>query len=229
VIEQRTDDWFKVRLGKATASRFNDIMKGERLAGWKNYRSELAAERLTGQALDNYTSGPMQWGIDNEPLARLLYTLSTGNQVEECGFFEHDSLAAGASPDGLIGNNMTIEIKCPNTATHIETLRSGKVPTQYIAQVQGQLWITKRKRADFVSFDPRLPDNARIIIIPVQRDETYIQQLESFITTFLQQVDDECDFIQNYQGGKREQRNQNRTSNTSKMPVRPAKNVVPRA
>lgn len=200
MIEQRTVDWFQLRLGKATASKFNDIMKGSRLAGWKNYRAELTAQRLTGKNEEGFTSAPMQWGIDNEPLARLHYTLRTRNQVEECGFFEHEELAAGASPDGLIGEDGTLEIKCPNTATHISTLRTGKVPFEYVAQVQGQMWITKRKWADFVSFDPRLPDNANLIIVHVERDEDYILRLEDNVRQFLQEVEDEVAFVKSYGG-----------------------------
>lgn len=218
MIQQRTNEWYQARLGKATASRFHDIMStgynGKPLAGWKNYRAELVIERLTGTPFETFTSGPMQWGIDNEPLARLHYLLKTGNQVEECGFFEHDKLAAGASPDGLIGDDMGLEIKCPNTATHIETLRTNQVPKIYISQIQGQMWITGRKKVDFVSFDPRLPDSAKIIIIPVLRDDAYIEALEGKVRLFLREVDEEVEFINNY--GKE--------SNVQKSPVTGASN-----
>ncbi len=140
----------------------------------------------------------MQWGTDNEPLARLHYSLRTHNQSDECGFFEHETIAAGASPDGLIKDDGVLEVKCPNTATHIETLRTGKIPKVYIPQVQGQLWITKRKWADFVSFDPRLPENANIIIIHIERDDTYIDLLEAEIKLFLKEVDSEVEFVKNY-------------------------------
>jgi putative phage-type endonuclease len=207
MIQQRSDEWFDIRIGKATASRFVDVMatgyNGKPLAGWKNYKAELVAERLTSKAYSelsgmNFTSAAMQWGTDNEPLARLLYKLKTGNEVEECGFFQHDTLLAGASPDGLVNDDGTIEIKCPNTATHIDTLHSGQVPKMYIPQVQGQLWITGRKQADFVSFDPRLPENARLIIINVRRDDAYIKLLEETITKFLKEVDDEVEFVKQF-------------------------------
>lgn len=207
MIVQRTDDWFAQRLGCATGSRFGDIMAGEKYAGWRNYRAELVAERLTGKRYAeltgrDFTTFEMQWGTDNEPLARLHYSLLTGNEVEETGFWRHDTMAAGASPDGLIGEDGLVEIKAPNTATHIETLHKNAVPRQYIAQVQGQLWITGRKWTDFVSFDPRLPENARITIIHVQRDESYIKLLEAEIARFLQQVEEECGFVNNYRNGK---------------------------
>jgi putative phage-type endonuclease len=203
MIEQRSDDWFLARLGKATASNFDKIMVGPKYAGWKNYKAELVAERTTGKRYAeltgrDFTTFEMQWGTDNEPLARLHYTLSTKNNVEETSFWEHAELAAGASPDGLIGDDGILEIKCPNTATHINTLHTGKLPNQYIAQVQGQLWITGRKWGDFVSFDPRLPENARKIIIPFKRDEEYIKLLEDTIRLFLKEVDQETMFVQNY-------------------------------
>lgn len=196
---QRTEDWFKARLGKATGSKFNDIMTGKTRAGWKNYKAQLVVERITGQRVETFKSAEMLWGTETEPLARLYYTLMTGNAVEECGFFDHGDIAAGVSPDGLVGTDGIIEIKCPNTATHLETLHTGKVPRQYIAQVQGQLWITGRQWADFVSFDPRLGlENVKIIIIRVQRDENYIKNLEGTVMDFLQEVDDEVKFVMEY-------------------------------
>jgi putative phage-type endonuclease len=205
--DQRTAGWFLSRLGKATASNFDKIMTGEKYAGWKNLKAELVAERLTGKRYAeltgrDFTTFEMQWGTDNEPLARLHYRLRTGNEVEECGFFEHETLAAGASPDGLIGEDGAVEIKCPNTATHIETLHKGTVPRQYWAQVQGQLWITGRKWSDFISFDPRLPENANIIIIHTPRDDAYIAKMEAEVTRFLQQVEEECRFVNDFKVNK---------------------------
>lgn len=209
-MQQRTDEWYEARLGKATASKFGDVMtviKTGEAAARKNYRAELVAERLSGQPTDSYTSGPMQWGIDTEPLARLKYVILTGNIVDECGFYEHDSLMAGASPDGLIGNDGLIEIKCPNTATHIETLHTEEIPKQYYWQIMGQLWITGRKWADYVSFDPRLPDNAALFIKRIERDDEQIKKLEANISDFLITVDEEVSFVTNYkkekEGGKK--------------------------
>lgn len=195
---QRSDDWYQARLGRATASRFYDIVKGDRYAGWKNYKADLVIERLTGKPIESFTSGPMQWGIDGEPLARLMYFLKTKNEVEECGFFAHEELAAGASPDGLIGTDGGLEIKMPNTSTHLTTLHTGKVPDVYMAQMQGGMWITGRKWWDYVSYDPRLPENAALFILRVERDEEYIQKLEAQVRKFLAEVDEEVMFVQNY-------------------------------
>lgn len=203
-MEQRSEEWFKARLGKATGSRFNDVMttlrSGGEAAARKNYRAELVAERLTGVRNEMWTSPAMQWGIDNEPLARLAYELETGNEVEDAPFVPHPEMEAGVSPDGYIGKDGLIEIKCPNTATHIETLKKSEVPRQYIAQVQGQLWITGRKWCDFVSFDPRLPENAQMIVVRVESDPVYQAELEDEITDFLEGVDKECKFIKEYKG-----------------------------
>lgn len=201
-MEQRSNEWFQARLGKATASRFNDLMAtgraGQKLAGYKNYKAELVAERLTGQKYDSFQSKEMMWGTENEPLARLRYSMAARVLAEECGFYTHDKLAAGASPDGLVGPDGLVEIKCPNTATHIDTLHAGAIPRQYMAQVQGQMWITGRKWVDFVSFDPRLPDNANFIIVRVPRDDLYIKELEAATTAFLADVDAEVEYVKNY-------------------------------
>jgi predicted phage-related endonuclease len=166
----------------------------------RNYRAELVAERLSGVPSNGFTSAPMQWGIDNEPLARLAYELQSGNTVEDAFFETHKTLEAGASPDGYIGKDGLIEIKCPNTATHIETLKTQKLPKQYYAQVQGQLWITNRQWCDFLSFDPRLPDNAQLYLVRVERDESFIKDLEAEVTKFLREVEEEVNFIKEYKG-----------------------------
>lgn len=199
--EQRSPEWFAARLGKATGSRFGDIIAKTRsgyAASRKNYRAELVAEILTGQVTESFTTAAMQWGIDYEPVARLQYELITGNDVEETGFWYHNHLAAGASPDGFVNDDGLLEIKCPNTATHLDTLMYKKVPKQYVAQVQGQMWITGRKWCDFVSYDPRLPDNAQIFITRVERDEKFIAELEQEIIDFTQEVNDLVEFVRNF-------------------------------
>jgi putative phage-type endonuclease len=201
--EQRSDEWFKARLGKATASRFNDVMARTRNgygAQRKNYMAELVTQRLTGNIPETFTSAAMQWGTDNEPLARLAYQLETGNEATETGFWVHEIIPAGASPDGFVNDNGLLEIKCPNSATHLETLQKKELPYQYKAQVQGQLWITEKEWCDFVSFDPRLPENAQMIVIRIERDEAYIKELEDELVQFLTEVDEQVEFVKNYKG-----------------------------
>lgn len=199
VVEQGTEEWHEARIGRVTASRFADIMRGPNSASWKNYKAELVAERLSGRREEGFKNSAMQWGTEYEPVARLTYELLTGNAVEETGFFAHPAIDAGASPDGLIGEDGLLEIKCPNTATHIETLRKRKIPSQYYWQVQGQMWITERKWCDFVSFDPRLPENAQIFVIRGERNEEDIKELESTVREFLASVDLEVAFVQNFE------------------------------
>ena len=199
--EQGSEEWVQARVGIATASRFNDIMAQTRSgysASRKNYMAELVVEILTGLPAANFVNSAMTWGTETEPVARLQYMLETGNEVEETGLWVHDEIPAGASPDGFVNDDGTLEIKCPNTATHIETLTTKRVPKQYMAQVQGQLWMTGRKWCDFVSYDPRLPENAQMIIIHVQRDEDFIRELESEIRQFIKEVNQQVKFIKEY-------------------------------
>lgn len=199
--EQRSPEWFQARLGIPTASRFTDIMaktKSGYAASRKNYCAELVIQRLTHAIPEHYENAAMAWGTENEPVARLQYELATGNDVSETGLWKLHDLDAGASPDGFVNEDGSLEIKCPNTATHLETLRTGKIPRQYVAQVQGQMWIADKKWCDFVSFDPRLPVNAQMIIIRVERDDAYIANLKDELISFLQEVEDQVEFVQSY-------------------------------
>ena len=201
-MEQRSPEWLQVRWGKVTASRMADIIaktKSGYAASRKNYLAELVIERLTTPPTEDngYKNQSMQFGIDNEPVARLAYELETGNTVEEA-FFEQLDDDIGASPDGYVRDDGLIEIKCPNTATHIDTLRSQKVPNQYFVQIQGQLLCTGRDWCDFVSFDPRLPENAQLFIKRVNRDELFIKELRHELKKFIKEVDKEVSFIANY-------------------------------
>jgi len=200
-LEQGTDLWLQARVGLCTASRFNDVLTKTRSgygAQRKNYMTQLALERLTNQPTESYTTAAMQNGIDYEPVARLQYELITGNTVEETGLWLHDTIECGASPDGLVNDDALLEIKNPLPSNHIATLQSGKVPKQYIAQVQGQLWITGRQYCDFVSYCAELPVNAQIVIIRVERDEDYIAELEAEVTKFMQEVEEQVEFVRSY-------------------------------
>jgi predicted phage-related endonuclease len=203
-IEQGTEEWFEARLGLATASHFQEIIaktkSGGYTAGRKNYRAQLVAERITGRTPDRFQTGAMGWGTDTEDLAAMSYALVTGNGVTKAGFMKHSFLAAGASPDRLVGDDGGVEIKCPNSATHIETLKTQEVPAEYIAQVQGNLWIFDRAWWDFVSFDPDMPENAQLFIKRVYRDEEYINNLKVEVSIFLDEVDAEEAFIKAYEG-----------------------------
>jgi len=202
---QRTSDWIAIRWGKVTGSRFHDIIaktKSGYAASRKNYMAELVVERLTPPPTEDngYKNPAMQYGIDNEPVARLAYELDTGNTVDEA-FFEQYNDYVGASPDGYVGDKGLIEIKCPNTATHIETLKTQKVPTQYFTQMQGQMLCTGRDWCDFVSYDPRLPENAQLFIKRVERDEKFIADLIDELDDFLDELEKQVEFIKEYKNG----------------------------
>lgn len=191
-IEQRTDDWFAARLGKATASKIADIMartKSGPSASRANYAAQLVTERLTGTREEGFTNAAMQWGTDNEPRARAMYELVTGGTVLECGFFDHPTVEmSGASPDGLVGDVGLVEIKCPNSATHISTLRGDTIPDKYVKQMQWQMACTGRTWCDFASFDPRLPDEMQLFVQRLHRDDALIAEMEAEVSAFLTEV-----------------------------------------
>ena len=192
-MEQRTTEWHTARLGKVTASRVADVVAKTKTgysASRANYMAELICERLTGVPQDSFVSSAMQWGTDTEPLARAAYEAVSGELVEETGFVPHSRItASGASPDGLIGTDGLLEIKCPNTATHIDTLLGQSVPAKYMTRMQWQMACTDRKWCDFVSFDPRLPEGMRLFVKRVPRDDVLIAELVKEVTIFLEEID----------------------------------------
>jgi putative phage-type endonuclease len=192
-MEQRTDDWFAARLGKVTASRIGDVMAKTKTgysASRANYMAQLVVERLTNRKEESYTNAAMQWGTDTEPLARSAYEVAKNVLVQEVGFIQHPTIEmSGASPDGLVGDDGMVEIKCPNTATHIETVLSNNIDNKYILQMMWQMRCTNRKWCDFVSFDPRMPEELQLKVIRVEFDQGTIDQIESEVKEFLSEVD----------------------------------------
>ena len=192
--EQGTPEWLEARRGKVTASRIKDIItrtKSGYSAARGKYRNELIAERLTGAPVIAYVNESMRWGTQNEPAARLAYESKTGNLVEEVGFVPHPTIPdAGASPDGLIEDDATLEIKCPNTTTHIETLLSGAVPEDHIPQIQWQLACTDRQFCVFASYDPRMPEGMDLFVTAVERDDDMIDDITREVVKFLQEVEE---------------------------------------
>ncbi len=190
---QGSPEWYAARLGKVTASRVADVMARTK-TGWgasrKNYMADLIAERLTGMPVEQYTNQAMQWGIDTEAQARNAYSFFRDAEVLEVGFIDHPKIPmTGASPDGQIGDDGLLELKCPNTATHIEALLSAAVPEKYLLQMQWQLACTGRQWCDFVSFDPRMPERMRLFAVRVPRSEPKIQEIESAVIAFLAELD----------------------------------------
>ena len=194
MIEQGTDEWFAARIGKVTASRVADVIAKTKTgysSSRDNYMAQLICERLTNQKADGFTNAAMQWGTETEPLARLSYEVAQNILVDEVGFVPHPKiLMAGASPDGLVGDNGLLEIKCPNTATHIDTLLSETVPGKYNTQMQFQMACTDREWCDFVSFDNRLPTELQLFVKRVPRDNVFIRLIEGEIVQFIAEMDD---------------------------------------
>lgn len=190
MIEQGTKQWLQMRLGKLTASRMADAKAGKETAARKNYIAQLVAERLTGQMGESFTNAAMAWGTEHEPLARAEYEILSDNSVEQVSFIDHPTIAwCGASPDGLVSDNGLVEIKCPNTATHIEYLLAGKPPAKYVPQMALQLLCTGREWVDFASYDPRLPEEHRLFIVRYQPEPAFLDSIETAAREFLAEVD----------------------------------------
>lgn len=189
---QRSVAWFAERAGKVTASRVADVIaktKSGPSASRQNYLAQLVAERMTGVPAESFSNAAMQWGTDTEPFARAAYELHSGQMVDEVGFINHPKIEwSGASPDGLILEGL-VEIKCPNTATHIEYLLGQTVPGKYKPQMAWQLACTGRPWCDFVSFDPRMPEEHRLFVVRYVPEVGYIKTLEEEISSFLDEVE----------------------------------------
>ncbi|MEP0323258.1 lambda exonuclease family protein [Bauldia litoralis] len=192
--EQHTGDWHSARLGRVTASKVSDATARTR-SGWRgsraNYMADLIAERLTGTVRDSFTNAAMQWGTDMEPEARDVYAFTNSVSVSQVGFVRHPTIEmAGASPDGLVDDDGLVEVKCPNTANHIDTLLGASIKGEYIKQMQWQMACCNRAWCDFVSYDPRMPPTMQMHVSRVQRDNKMIADLERDIREFLIEVDD---------------------------------------
>lgn len=199
-IEQRTDEWFAARLGKVTASRVADVMAKTK-TGYStsrdNYMAQLICERLTGQRQESYSNAAMEWGTQTEPLARAAYEIHKSVLVEEVGLIDHPFLPmCGASPDGLVNDDGMVEIKCPNTATHFDTLLNGQMPSKYMPQVQWQMACANRLWVDFVSFDPRAPEGLQLFITRIDRDDKYILNMEAEVNKFLQELEEKINQLE---------------------------------
>lgn len=192
-IIQGSQEWHAIRLGKVTASRVSDVIARTKTgygASRANYMAQLIAERLTGLPAESYTNAAMQWGVDNEASARAAYEFYGDCTVQLAGFIQHPTITmSGASPDGLVGADGLVEIKAPNTSTHIDTLLGQDVPGKYIAQMQWQMACSGRKWTDFASFDPRMPEEMRLFVKRVPRDDAMIVSLEKEVIAFLGEIE----------------------------------------
>jgi putative phage-type endonuclease len=195
MIEQGTEAWHKDRLGKVTASNLHKVLAKTKTghgADRGHYITQLVLERITGQRAESYTNAAMQWGIDQEPFARASYEAAKGAMVEEVGFIQHPTIdASGASPDGLVGDDGLVEIKCPESKTMLEVwLAKSPVEGKYFAQMQWQMACTDRSWCDYVVYDPRMPAKAQLFVLRVNRDDKFIADAETEVKKFLAEVDE---------------------------------------
>jgi putative phage-type endonuclease len=192
--------WLQARLGRATASRIADVVAKAKNGTWyatrEKYMAELVAERLTGVPYPSYVSPAMAWGSATQAQAEAEYAFAADADITPVGFVEHPKIAmSGASPDGLIGTDGLVEYKCPDSHTHIATLLGEAIPASYITQMQFQMSCTGRSYCDWVSFDPRLPDYARLFIKRIYRDDKMIADLEIEVIKFLDEVDEKTERV----------------------------------
>jgi len=192
-MEQGSAEWLALRLGKVTASRMKDVLsKGRGTAQSKTaetYMMELLCERLTGESKPFFENDAMQWGTATEPQARAMYELMSGNTVNEVAFVEHNEYI-GISPDGLIGDDGLIEIKCPTTITQVRRSLTDNYSKDYYTQIQCQLWVTEREWCDFLSFDPRLDISASYLLQRVERDDVFIDAMREKTYLFVETMNE---------------------------------------
>lgn len=185
--EQGTEAWRRERAGHASGSRIFDVMGTPKARD--TYLLQLVCERLTGEPMPEVFAHSLKWGKDCEPYAKDLYQIDTGRIILDSGFVKHPSIAwLGSSPDGLVGTEGLVEIKSPhNSLVQLGTWKHG-MPSEHKPQVQCNLWVTGRAWCDFISFDPRLPENLRLYVERVPRDDKYIADMEKAVTRFLAEV-----------------------------------------
>ena len=193
-LEQGSPQWREARCGLVTASRCADFVlktqAGDYTAKRKTYRSELICEILTGQPTEPYVTREMQWGADQEQFARAAYELERNVLVETVGFVQHPDIPRfGASPDGLVGEDGLIQIKCPTTATHLNWLLAGTIPLEHCPQMLAEMSCTGRDWCDFVSYDPRLPKHLQLFIVRCHRAQAAIEALEANVQHFNAEID----------------------------------------
>ena len=197
MMEQGSELWHQYKCGKISASHISDVMAKGKGTTRKNYLARMVAERMSNTPIETFSSGAMLWGIETEPLARKAYSFKKSVEVLEVGFIDHPEIEGyGVSPDGLVGETGMVEFKCPNTATHIETLLAAKarkavkqiVGDKYYKQMQGQMDTAERDYVDYVSFDPRMPIELRMVIVRVVRDDIFINQINEEVLLFIEDM-----------------------------------------
>jgi putative phage-type endonuclease len=190
-VEQGSDEWRKARLGYVSASSISAVMAKGAGKTRQSYLEKIVAERLTQEIGEGFSNASMEWGTQTEPQARMAYEVSCETFVTKTGFHKHPTIEwLGVSPDGLVNDDGLVEIKCPNTTTHLSYIKEAKCPAEYYKQIQCQLWVTGREYCDFISYDPRIKKEAlQLFVVRVERDEQLIAEMESEVIKFLADVE----------------------------------------
>jgi len=202
LVEQNTEEWQDERRGRVTSSELNNVLMPHDKAGYKNYKAQIVIEQLTGKTPERFGgSKSMDWGHDTEDLAATMYSLKTGNIVRSCGIFVHKWMAFADSPDRMVVDQPgTVEIKCKNSANHLLALKTNEVPNEYKAQVQNHIQFTDSEWCDYVSFDPDFPPETQLFIKRVYKDEAYCKHLTLQVSLFLDEVEADIKFLEEYKG-----------------------------
>lgn len=200
-VIQGTPEWLELRIGKISASRAKDLLATVRYgeaAGYRNYKTELAVERITGTRYERYVTKQMEYGTETESVAATMYQLITGNVAKECGMYAIDGTNVVASPDRLVGDDGLVEIKCRELGNHVESIATGNVPDEYYKQIQFQLWVTHRHWCDYVSYGDEMPDNAQVFVKRVERDEEVINEIIERVDQIEEDIAKVTDVIKSY-------------------------------
>ena len=197
-VEQLSPEWFALRLGKVTASRIKDVIATTK-TGYSTsrdkYMTQLLLERITNTVAESYTNDAMTWGTEQEPFARAKYEGLASTLVEQVAFVNHPTIPmSGASPDGLVMDDGLVELKCPMSHTHLESILGG-IDDQYMPQVQWQMAVTGRSYTDLCSYDPRFPEHLQLVVKRINRDNDYIAKLEKEVVKFLAELDDKVNKV----------------------------------
>ena len=196
-VEQGSKAWFELRLPRATASHAHQIMAGNSTIAYKSYRAKLATQKFTGKEIEGYSNDYMDDGTVNEPVARLMYSMQTGNKVRESGFWVHEQHDAGASPDGIVNEEFGLEIKTQLPHIHLLAKLDNFIDSKYKKQMDFQMWITGFKKIDFVSYSPLIDDEfLQLAIVTYERDEARIDAIEDQTLDLLEDVNEFYDRVQ---------------------------------
>lgn len=200
-VLQGSEEWLKLRIGKISASRAKDLLATVRYgeaAGYRNYKTELAVERITNTRYERYVTKQMEYGTETEAVAATMYQLHTGNVAKECGTFSIEGTNVVASPDRLVGDDGLIEIKCRELGNHVESIATGNVPDEYYKQIQFQLWVANRAWADYVSYGDEMPENSQVFIKRIERDEEVINEIIERVEQIEQDIAKITEVIKSY-------------------------------